>query len=542
MIVWDWGTWEPEETDDPGRRCAQGRAEVRPARGEAAGPVRDRADAHRRRAARTQWLLIHKRDEFADPDWDVDALPRSVKSGRTNDEVKAGAPAIWDSDAPAARGRDRPRRRRRGADARVRPADARDAGRPAVQRPRLAVRAEAGRLSRRGGRPGRAPSSSGRATSRTPRATSRSWRRRSRPGSTRRDAIVDGEVVALDEDGASRTSACSRTCAGMKGFAAHRGERRWEEGESDPSASARRARPRGRSSTSSSTCCTTRVARWSTCRSRSARSCSGAAARPPQVRYLSHVDEDGEDFHAAAGERGLEGIVAKLRRSRYEPGRRSRSWLKLKIRREQELVVIGYEPGKGTHKDLGALLVAVNGRVTTALRRRGRQRDRHADERRSAARRWTDWRRTSPPATGVPRMPGARWAEPRIVIRAEFTEWTTDDLLRQAAFKGIEPDRDPPTVLRERAVRRQAIERGRAADDAQRLPAAGEAKAPPARGHRVAGGERRRAQRPPPGAVRTAPGCDSRSATSARGRAEPSPAWATRRRRRRRTNWPHSTR
>ncbi len=49
-------------------------------------------------------------------------------------------------------------------------------------------------------------------------------------------------------------------------------------------------------------------------------------------------------------------------------------------------------------------------------------------------------------------MPGVRFAEPRIVIRAEFTEWTSDDLLRQAAFKGIEPERDPATVVRERPI------------------------------------------------------------------------------------------
>ena len=51
-----------------------------------------------------QWLLIHKRDDAADADWDAEALPRSVKTGRTNDEVKAGAPAVWDSSAPAISG------------------------------------------------------------------------------------------------------------------------------------------------------------------------------------------------------------------------------------------------------------------------------------------------------------------------------------------------------------------------------------------------------------------------------------------------------
>ncbi|MEJ7753706.1 MAG: hypothetical protein WKF38_00835, partial [Candidatus Limnocylindrales bacterium] len=79
----------------------------------------------------------------------------------------------------------------------------------------------------------------------------------------------------------------------------------------------------------------------------------------PNVRYAAHIETDGESFFRAAQERGLEGIVAKLRRGRYEPDRRSDAWLKIKIRQEQELVVGGYERGQGTHADLGSLIVGV---------------------------------------------------------------------------------------------------------------------------------------------------------------------------------------
>ena len=78
------------------------------------------------------------------------------------------------------------------------------------------------------------------------------------------------------------------------------------------------------------------------------------------VRYASHVVGDGVDFTQAAADKGLEGIVAKRRLSPYQPGRRSRDWLKIKLRREQEIVVVGWLPGQGTHKDLGSLIVAVN--------------------------------------------------------------------------------------------------------------------------------------------------------------------------------------
>ena len=59
---------------------------------------------------------------------------------------------------------------------------------------------------------------------------------------------------------------------------------------------------------------------------------------------------------------------------------------------------------------------------------------------------WPPWSRSARPDAPLvrkPRLPEARWVEPRIVIRAEFTDWTRDGLLRQAAFKGIELDRDP---------------------------------------------------------------------------------------------------
>ena len=76
------------------------------------------------------------------------------------------------------------------------------------------------------------------------------------------------------------------------------------------------------------------------------------------VRFGTHFD-DGKTFYDTVKEQGLEGMIAKLRNSPYEPGRRSKAWLKIKIRREQEVVVIGYEPGKGARAALGSLIVAV---------------------------------------------------------------------------------------------------------------------------------------------------------------------------------------
>jgi bifunctional non-homologous end joining protein LigD len=86
VIVWDWGTFEPEETDDPGKAVRKGELKFR-LDGQ---KLRGRFTLVKTRAAdpaEDDWLLIHKNDDAADPAWDVDAHPQSVKSGRTNDEV-----------------------------------------------------------------------------------------------------------------------------------------------------------------------------------------------------------------------------------------------------------------------------------------------------------------------------------------------------------------------------------------------------------------------------------------------------------------------
>jgi bifunctional non-homologous end joining protein LigD len=102
VIVWDLGTWAPHETDDPAAAVAAGElhADVQghKLRGRLVLVRRGRAGA----GEQEQWLLLHKDDEFAVPGWDPADHPRSVLSGRTNDEVKADPDRLWRSDLPAA--------------------------------------------------------------------------------------------------------------------------------------------------------------------------------------------------------------------------------------------------------------------------------------------------------------------------------------------------------------------------------------------------------------------------------------------------------
>jgi bifunctional non-homologous end joining protein LigD len=101
VTVWDTGTWEPHGTDDPAAAVAAGElhAEVH---GE---KLRGRLVLVRTGGGESdseQWLLVHKHDEHAVEGWDPDDHPRSVLSGRTNDEVRADPERLWRSDLPAA--------------------------------------------------------------------------------------------------------------------------------------------------------------------------------------------------------------------------------------------------------------------------------------------------------------------------------------------------------------------------------------------------------------------------------------------------------
>jgi bifunctional non-homologous end joining protein LigD len=171
----------------------------------------------------------------------------------------------------------------------------------------------------------------------------------------------------------------------------------------------------------------------------------------PRVRFTEHVVGAGLASYAAAAQRGLEGIVAKERRSRYVPGQRSRAWRKVKIRPEQELVVGGWTRGIGPAADLAALHVGVHqdgrlryaGKVGSGFTRASRA------ELLAVLHPLTT---EEPPfSRSLPRRlaAGTTWVRPEVVIRAEFAGWVGDGMVRQASYKGIDRGKDPRSVVRE---------------------------------------------------------------------------------------------
>jgi bifunctional non-homologous end joining protein LigD len=106
VVVWDTGTWRPHGTDDPRAAVEAGELHVdlfgEKLRGRLALVRRGERSRQGRQPEKEQWLLVHKRDEHAVEGWEPGDHPRSVLTGRTNEEVLADHDRIWLSDRPAA--------------------------------------------------------------------------------------------------------------------------------------------------------------------------------------------------------------------------------------------------------------------------------------------------------------------------------------------------------------------------------------------------------------------------------------------------------
>ena len=175
---------------------------------------------------------------------------------------------------------------------------------------------------------------------------------------------------------------------------------------------------------------------------------------------------DGDALLAAARAQELEGVVAKRLDSRYQPGRRSADWHKMKLRQSQEVVVVGYTRGQGRRSGgFGALVVAVY--EAGGLRWAGNVGTGFGDaeiERLLGLLRPLE-RETSPLAE-VPKMPRVRrgdvvWVEPRLVAEVEFAEWTREGRLRAPVYVRVHEDKAALDVRRERAPLGAVLKRGR---------------------------------------------------------------------------------
>ncbi|HEX2111073.1 MAG TPA: DNA ligase D [Gaiellaceae bacterium] len=183
------------------------------------------------------------------------------------------------------------------------------------------------------------------------------------------------------------------------------------------------------------------------------------------VVRLSETFDDGPALVEAASEQGFEGVIAKRASSRYEPGRRSRDWLKLKAIQQQEFLIAGYTRGKGRReRSFGSLVLAVRrGGDLVWVGNCGTGFDEGEIDR--LLRRLRPLERETPPFRVPPKMPRVRkgevvWVEPTLVCQVGFAEWTHDGHLRAPRYLGLREDKDPEDVRREQPATTE-IRKGR---------------------------------------------------------------------------------
>ncbi|HJT63732.1 MAG TPA: DNA ligase D [Candidatus Limnocylindria bacterium] len=449
MIVWDWGTYEPEETDDPAAAVAAGELKFRLHGERVRGrftlvKTRGRTDEQGRTEGGDPWLLIHKRDEYAEDGFDAETQPRSVKTGRTNDELAAGQEPRFEAPPPAPE----------------EPIDlsaAREAPLPEFTPPMLATAGEHPYEDASWLHEVKWDGYRVQAVVRD--GTVKLWTRNRADGASyfpelaapptwidAVQAVVDGEVVALGPDGRPSFSALQER-TGLMGLESRTGRRR-PRPRSDGTAPPERSSPAPIIYQAFDLLYLDGLSLLDVPLESRKRLLHRVLEPHPLVLFARHVVGEGTAFLDAALAGGLEGVVAKKRMSRYRPGERSPDWVKVKIKAEQDVAVIGWLPRQGSHDDLGSLIVAVMGpdglvhagQVGSGLG--GRIRRELLDA-------FAESGRSDPPVAGAPAVPGARWVEPRIVARVEFAEWTHDGLLRQPTFLGIPVDRDVSSTIRQ---------------------------------------------------------------------------------------------
>ncbi|RJQ32339.1 DNA ligase D [Candidatus Parcubacteria bacterium] len=167
------------------------------------------------------------------------------------------------------------------------------------------------------------------------------------------------------------------------------------------------------------------------------------------VKLSDYVEEKGQRFFEAIRRQGLEGMMAKNLNSPYRSGARSADWLKIKTEQRQEAVIAGFTLPRAGQGYFGALVLGVYennnlryiGHVGTGFD------SKTAEE---LYEKMSGFKREDSPFIETPQTnEPAVWLEPQLVCEIKFREWTKDGVMRQPVFIGLREDKDPKEVVRE---------------------------------------------------------------------------------------------